>query len=276
MVPYDWDSTGQCNKWIYGRWISCFRLCFFYIVFFFSVVFSPTFQSRLCSRSRGIFRTHIRFNLLKACSAESEFEEWGTCSAVVVLYCMSRGRIPLSNEPDEKPGNLFVLLQSSRQGMHALGCPIFADVCCFGKVSKGNDHYSKLQELEEDRLLAHASQERTWVCIKLEDIRTFDDESELLTLGLHDVALLQWRFWVSLADHGCWIINLAACDYLLNISLRVALTDKPLFIVAEIPPLAFPKEKISFLEIHVRLIKPLKPLYIHQIFLFFLPYASFR
>lgn len=127
---------------------------------------------------------------------------------------MSRGRIPLSNEPDEKPGSLFVLLQSSRQGMHALGCPIFADVCCFGKVSKGNDHYSKLQELEEDRLLAHASQERTWVCIKLEDIRTFDDESELLTLGLHDVALLQWRFCVSLADHGCWIIDLAACDYL--------------------------------------------------------------
>eukprot|EP00435_Cladocopium_sp_Y103_P023846 s1277_g5.t2 len=35
------------------------------------------------------------------------------------------------------------------------------------QVSKGNDHYSKLQELEED-------------------IRTFDDESELLTLGLHD------------------------------------------------------------------------------------------
>lgn len=35
------------------------------------------------------------------------------------------------------------------------------------QVSKSNDHYSKLQELEED-------------------IRTFDDESELLTLGLHD------------------------------------------------------------------------------------------
>lgn len=35
------------------------------------------------------------------------------------------------------------------------------------QVSKGNEHYSKLQELEED-------------------IRTFDDESELLTLGLHE------------------------------------------------------------------------------------------